>query len=65
MWKDIILSLSQCGLSDAEIGKRVGVNQSTITRLKNGQLVDTAYRTGRALIELRDAVIATDERAPA
>lgn len=55
MWQEIIKTLGQKGLTDAEIARRVGTNQTTITRLKNGRIADTSYRTGVALMQLAEA----------
>ena len=52
MWQQIIKELGQIGLTDAEIARRVGANQTTITRLKNGRIADTSYQTGHALHQL-------------
>ena len=54
MWTDIIKELGKVGLSDAEIARRVGANQTTITRLKNGRTADTSYQTGVAILRLLD-----------
>jgi predicted transcriptional regulator len=54
MWQEIIKQLGETGLTDAEIARRVGTNQTTITRLKNGRIADTSYQTGYALHRLLD-----------
>ena len=56
MWTEIIKNLNSAGLSDVEIARRVGVNQSTITRLRHGLVKNTSYQTGQALIDLRDEI---------
>lgn len=56
MWQEIIKQLGETGLTDAEIARRVGTNQTTITRLKNGRIADTSYQTGHALHRLLDDI---------
>ena len=54
MWTEIIKELGKIGLTDAEIARQVGANQTTITRLKNGRIADTSYQTGVAILRLLD-----------
>ena len=54
MWTEVIKELGKIGLTDAEIARQVGANQTTITRLKNGRIADTSYQTGAAILRLLD-----------
>lgn len=56
MWKELIRQLNDRGMTDKQIGEKVGLSQPTITRLKNGVLNSTAWENGQALIALRDKV---------
>jgi IS30 family transposase len=58
MWKKLLSELNAAGLSDNEIARRIGVNQSTISRLRGEKLGDTAYSTGVAIHRLHAQVVA-------
>jgi transcriptional regulator with XRE-family HTH domain len=63
MWKKLLSELNDAGLSDNEIARRVGINQSTVSRLRNGELSDTAYQTGLKLQALHVSVLAEKQAA--
>ena len=63
MWPKILTELNDAGLSDNEIARRVGINQSTISRLRNGELCDTAYQTGLKLLALHVSVLSEKQAA--
>ena len=46
------MAIKEKGLTDHEIGSRVGVSQSVITRLRNGIHKSTSYERGLAINEL-------------
>ena len=56
MWTTLLTELNRAGLSDTEIGRRVGIAQSTISRLRKGVTKETSWETGQALIALRGQV---------
>ncbi|PJL41040.1 hypothetical protein B9Y78_08015 [Stenotrophomonas maltophilia] len=48
-----IEALREAGLTEKAIGSLVGVGQSTINRIRHGQMVPN-YPLGRALVELAE-----------
>ncbi len=52
MWPDIIRLLLAKGLSQKGLADKVGVNQSTICRLADGEGPEPRYSVGAKLIEL-------------
>lgn len=61
MWKEIIDEIARReGLTEAEIGRMVGVSQPTINRLRHGKQEPT-YRVGSLLISLLASLESTDD----
>jgi DNA-binding XRE family transcriptional regulator len=52
MWPDIIRSLLTNGLSQKALADKVGVNQSTICRLADGEGPEPRWSVGAKLIDL-------------
>ena len=52
MWKKIINELLKGGWSEKSIGDHVGVNQSTINRLKHKVIPEPPHSVGESLIAL-------------
>lgn len=50
--KDIVQSLIDKGRTQSQIAEKVGVQQSTISKLMNGSIADISSKTYRALLEL-------------
>lgn len=48
--QEVVQTLIESGLSEADIAKQIGVSQPTVHRIKHG--VDPAYTTGKRLEEL-------------
>jgi hypothetical protein len=64
---DAISSLRAAGLTETEIGERVGARQSTINRIRTRKMQPN-YELGKALVDLADHVArpraANDEEDP-
>jgi predicted transcriptional regulator len=56
MFSEIVVFLVKDGLTELEIGERVGVSQPTINRIKRGCYDGrrVSWDVGQALISLRD-----------
>jgi transcriptional regulator with XRE-family HTH domain len=67
MWSEVIKSLRSRGLSQRAIAVRVGVDQSTISRLEDGRITDPRHSLACALLDLqrRHEVAANDAPATA
>ena len=63
MWTKILTELNAAGLSDNEIARRIGINQTTVSRLRNGSVADTAYQTGIAINRLYADVVLRQKAA--
>lgn len=50
---DAIHELMACGLSEAAIASLIGVNQSTINRIRRGQA--PSYKVGKALVDAAES----------
>lgn len=51
MWYELITEL-QSKFSEKQIADRVGLQQSSLNRLKNGRIKEPLYSKGAALVEL-------------
>lgn len=56
MWQSLVNDLVAAGLSESEIGRRVGYSQTTIHRLKHGRMAEPTFSRGRALLALHEQV---------
>lgn len=54
MFKNIIESLIQSGMTESEIGAVIGASQASINRIRNNRQ-HPSYALGTALIALRDS----------
>jgi len=50
--QNMLVALTQDGMTDGEISRRTGIPQPTVTRLRNGQHKDTSYVYGKRVEEL-------------
>lgn len=62
MFKNVIESLIQSGMTESEIGAAVGASQATINRIKTGKQ-NPLYELGAALIALRDSRLVQQKEA--
>lgn len=62
MFKNVIESLIQSGMTESEIGAAVGASQASINRIRNGRQ-RPGYELGAALIALRDSKLGEQKAA--
>lgn len=55
-WPRLIRDLGKTGMSDAEIGARIGITGKAVNKLKNGGTVEPLHSTGAALLTLYERV---------
>ena len=65
IWKTLILELQEAGLSQAEIGARMGKSQAWVSAAACGKYDDLKWRDGQALIALRNERLATQSKEAA
>lgn len=56
-WPGVIESLTAAGFTQAEIGLRCGLSQSSISELRRGRTREPYFSAGRLLLEMRDEVV--------
>jgi transcriptional regulator with XRE-family HTH domain len=56
-WKKLILELQQAGLSQADLGARIGKSQAWVSAAACGRYEDLKWRDGQALIALHDELL--------
>lgn len=57
-WQTVITDIKLClGVTQAQIAKRIGIAQASISELERGIVKDPRYTTGHALIELHRKAI--------
>lgn len=64
-WKTLILELQESGLSQVEVGARMGKSQAWVSAAACGKYDDLKWRDGQALIELHQLTIDPEARATA
>lgn len=58
MWTEIITNIQRIsGMTDGQIAAVVGVDQTSISRLRNGTVADCKYKTGKAIMALHDRMM--------
>ena len=56
MWIPLLTDLKRAGLSDTEVARRVNSAQSTISRLRKGNIKNPTWALGQALIALAEQI---------
>lgn len=54
--------LSECGLTDREIGQRIGAPQSIVTRLRNGIHKNTTFDRGMKIVGLLEEMQSSQKK---
>lgn len=55
-WPVVIESLTKAGFTQAEIGARCSLSQSSISELRRGRTREPCFSAGRALLDMQDEV---------
>lgn len=53
-WKTLILDLRRAGVTQAEIGRAIGLSQPAVSDLARGRTTTMQWEAGEALIRLHD-----------
>ena len=63
-WKTLIAEISARGLSQIEIGRRIGRSQAWVSALVAGKYKDVGWNDGEAIRKLHAAVTAVNPENP-
>lgn len=55
--KHALQEIYETGLTDQQIGERIGAAQSIVTRLRNGDHSSTSYERGQKIMQLHKILV--------
>lgn len=61
-WKALITEIRGYGLSQAQIGQRIGRSQAWVASVLAEKYTDLRWSDGQALLSLRDALRGTEKK---
>lgn len=61
--QDMLTTIKAKGYSDREIGERAGIDQSIVSRLRNGKHKSTNFAAGKAIEQFYQEVLTQQDQA--